>query len=106
MDNQVSENILILRGMRQGDPISPKSFTATIQEVFKNAQLEEKEINADGEKLSNIRFADDEVLRTEGMNDVEHQLKIVNAKISKTGLKTYKRKTKFMTNINKQTTYK
>ena len=36
-DNQVSEKIPILRGVRQGDPISPKLFTATIQEVFKNA---------------------------------------------------------------------
>ena len=43
MDSQVSEDIPVLGGVRQGDPISPKLFTATIQEVFKNAQLEEKE---------------------------------------------------------------
>ena len=35
MDSQVPEEIPILRGVRQGDPISPKLFTATIQEVFK-----------------------------------------------------------------------
>ena len=35
MDSQVSEEIPILRGVRQGDSISPKLFTATIQEVFK-----------------------------------------------------------------------
>ena len=35
MDNQVSEKIPILRGMRQRDPISPKLFTAIIQEGFK-----------------------------------------------------------------------
>ena len=58
VDNQVSEEIPILRGMRQGDQISPKLFTATIQEMFKNAQIEEKGINIDGEKLSNLRFAD------------------------------------------------
>ena len=34
LDNQVSEEIPILRGVRQGDPISPQIFTATIQEVF------------------------------------------------------------------------
>ena len=57
MDNQVSEEISILRGVRQGDPISPQVFTATIQDVFKNAQLEEKGINMDGEKLSDLRCA-------------------------------------------------
>ena len=46
VDSEVSEEIPILRGMRQADPISPKLFTATIQEVFKNAQLEEKGIKS------------------------------------------------------------
>ena len=47
MDSQISEEIPKLRGMRQGDPVFPKLFTATVQEVFKNAQLEEKGINID-----------------------------------------------------------
>ena len=55
MDNQVSDDISIPRdlsiprGIRQGNPISSKLFTATMQEVFKNAQLKEKGINIDGE---------------------------------------------------------
>ena len=61
----------ILRGMIQGDPISPKLFTAIIQEVFKNAPLEEKGMNIDGQKLSDIRFADDVVLTTEDVKDME-----------------------------------
>ena len=60
--------------MRQGDPIFPKLFTATIQEVFKNAQLEEKGINIDGEKLPNLRFANDVALTTEDVRDMEHHL--------------------------------
>ena len=36
-----------------------KLFIATIQEAFKNTQLEKKRINIDGEKLSDLRFADD-----------------------------------------------
>ena len=44
MGNQVLEKIPILRGVRQRDPISPKLFTGTIQEVFNNAQPEEKRI--------------------------------------------------------------
>ena len=42
MDDQVSEEIPIFRGVRQGDRISPKLFTATIQEVFENAHVEDK----------------------------------------------------------------
>ena len=63
--------------MRQGDPISPKLSTATIQ-AFKNAELEEKGINISGEKLSNLKFADDVALTTEDVKDMEHQLSTVN----------------------------
>ena len=59
--------------MRQGDPISLKLFTATIQEVLKNAQLKEKGINIDGEKLSDLSFAH-EVALTTGVKDKKHQL--------------------------------
>ena len=95
MDNQVSEEIPILRGVRQGDPNSPELFTATIQEVFKNAQLEEKGINIDGEKLSNLRSADDVALTTEDVKEMEHQLNTVNEERLKIGLQIHKGKTKF-----------
>ena len=92
MDSQVSEEIPILRGVRQGDPISPKLFTATLQEVFKNAQPEEKEINIDGEKLSNLRSAGDVALTTEDVRDMELQLTTVNEESLKIGLKIHKGK--------------
>ena len=37
--------------MRQGDPTAPKLVTAAVQEVLKNAQLEEKGININEGKL-------------------------------------------------------
>ena len=58
-DNQVSEKEPTLRGMRHGDPVSPKLSTETIWKVFDNAQLEEKGINLGGEILLDLRFADD-----------------------------------------------
>ena len=69
MDNQVSAKIQ--GGVKQGDPISPKLFKAIKQEIFNNAQLEEvlEGINIDGE-LSDLRFADDVALTTEGATDM------------------------------------
>ena len=72
MDNQVSDEIPVLRGVRQGYPVSPKLFTATIQEVFKNTQLEDRGINIDGEKLSDLIFVDDVALTTENVKDMKH----------------------------------
>ena len=100
MDNQVSEEIPILRGVSQGDPISTKLFRAAVQEVFRNAQLEEKGININGEKLSDLRFADDVALTTEDVKDMEHQFNTLTEESLKTGLKIHEGKTKFMTNID------
>ena len=68
--------------------------------MLKNAQLEEKGINIDGEKLSNLRFADDVALTTEDVRDLEHRLIMVNEESLKIGLKIHKGKLKFMTNID------
>ena len=80
--------------------LPPKLFTATIQEVFKNAHLEEKGINRGGEILSNLRFADDVALTTEDVRGMEHQLITVNEESLKIGLKIHEGKTKFMTSID------
>ena len=61
--------------------------------MFKKAQLEEKGINIDGEKLSNLRFADDVALTTEDVRDMERQLITVNGESLKIGLKIHKGKT-------------
>ena len=54
----------MLRGVRLGGQMSPKLFTATIREVFKD----KKGIGVDGEKLSGLRFTDDATLTTEGVS--------------------------------------
>ena len=99
IDSQVSEEIPILRGVRHGDPISPKLFTATIREVFKNAHLEKKGINIDGEKLKPYIcwWCSPNNRRCERYG---HQLIMVNEESLKIGLKIHKGKTKFMTNID------
>ena len=37
IEEQNSEKNKIMRGIRKGDPISPKLFTATIENFFKNS---------------------------------------------------------------------
>ena len=93
MNNQVSVEIPVLRGMGQGDPSSPKLSSATVQRVFKNAQLEVK-------KLADLRFDDDVALTTEDVKDVEHESNTMTEESLKIGLKTHKGKTKFITNTD------
>ena len=54
-----SEKIRIKIGLRQGDTISPKLFTATLESIFRRLNWEHKGVKIDGEFLSNLRFADD-----------------------------------------------
>ena len=54
-----SENIRIKGGERQGDTISPKLFTATLESIFRRLNWENKGVEIDGEFLSNLHFAND-----------------------------------------------
>ena len=74
--------------------------------MFKKTQLEEKGIIIDGEKLSDLIFADDVALTTEDVKEMEHQLNIINEESLKTRLKIHKGKTKFRQILTRQTTYK
>ena len=85
------------RGIRQGDPLSPKLFTAVIEDVFKKAGIPEG-INADGENLTNLRFADDVALFHEKNNTNGKTLKQCELRKSEVGAKILKRKKKHTTN--------
>ena len=50
LDQLVSDGFSIIRGVRQGDPLSPKLFTAFMEEVFKKVDISEG-IDVDGETL-------------------------------------------------------
>ena len=91
LDKLVFTEFPIHRGVRQGDPLSPKLFTAVMEEVFKKADISEG-VHVDGENLTNLRFAYDVAL----FNETTKQ--IVNSESLKVGLKIHEGKTKYMTN--------
>ena len=92
----MSTEFPIHRGVRQGDPLSPKLFTA-VEEVFKEAHISEG-VNVDGENLTNLRFADDVALFNETTKQMEKHLNTLNSESLKVGLEIHKGKTKYMTN--------
>ena len=78
LDKLVSTEFPIHRGVRQGDPLSPKLFTAVMEEVFKKADISEG-VNVDGENLTNLRFADDVALFNETTKQMEKHLNNLNS---------------------------
>ena len=97
LDQLVSDEFPINRGVRQGDPLSLKVFTAVMEEVFKKADISEGK-HVDGEKITNLSFSDDVALFNENTKQTEKHLDSLNSESLKVGLKIHKGKTKYMTN--------
>lgn len=94
-----TERIPIRRGVRQGDTMSPKLFTAVLEYAFKRLKWEEKGINIDGKRLTNLRFADDIVLTADNLGDTRAMLQELQQVCAEVGLHINISKTKFMTNL-------
>ena len=86
IDDLASEKFQIKRGVSQGDPISPKLFSAAIETIFQTLDLD-KGLNIDGETLTNLRFADDFALTTNNITEMEEQLNRLNKNSKNIGLK-------------------
>ena len=91
-----SEKIRIKRGVRQGDTISPKLFTATLESIFRRLNWENKGVKIDGEFLSNLRFADDIFLCAETPQELQQMLQELTDESRRMGLKMSIAKTKVM----------
>ena len=63
------------RGVRQGDPISPKLFTSLLEEVFRKLKWKKIHgININGYRLTNLRFADDIVFFAKNATDLQEMI--------------------------------
>jgi hypothetical protein len=94
-----TEKFSLGRGVRQGDNISPKLFTAALESIFKNTQWQDMGINIDGERLNHLRFADDVVLIADNLQDTVSMLHSLKSLSERAGLKINFEKTKLMTNL-------
>ena len=93
-----SEKIPIKKGVRQGDTISPKLFTACLEEIFKKLEWENIGMKVDGEYLNNLRFADDIVLLSDCEGELQRMIEELHRESLKVGLKMNMKKTKVMFN--------
>ena len=89
----MSDEFPIKRGVRQGDPLIPKLFTAFMEEVFKKADISEG-INVDGEDLTHSRFADNVALFNEKTKQMEKHLNSLDSESQKVGHKNTQEKDK------------
>ncbi|VDO29553.1 unnamed protein product [Heligmosomoides polygyrus] len=64
----------VKRGVRQGDTISPKLFSATLENVMRELEWEDMGVKIDGRLLHNLRFSDDIVLITPSISQAERIL--------------------------------
>lgn len=92
------KEIRIQRGVRQGDPLSPKLFAAVLEEIFKKLDWEVQGIKINGEMLSHLRFADDLVILATTKDELEQMLNDLDTESRKIGLTMNTSKTKALTN--------
>ncbi|KAI8438500.1 hypothetical protein MSG28_010984 [Choristoneura fumiferana] len=88
------------RGVRQGDVISPKLFTAALEDAFKVLDWKGRGININGEYFTHLRFADDIVVMAETMEDLGAMLADLSRVFDRVGLKMNMDKTKVMSNVH------
>ncbi|XP_052745839.1 uncharacterized protein LOC128199637 [Bicyclus anynana] len=92
----------IERGVRQGDPLSPKLFIAVLQDIFSKMNWAQKGILINGNYLNHLRFADDIVIMAESPKDLEEMITTLDQESKKVGLDMNTDKTKIMTNTYKR----
>ena len=93
-----SEKIPIKKGVRQGDTISPKLFTACLEDIFRNLDWDNKGLNINGEHINNLRFADDIVLFSDSGEELQQMMEDLNRESLNVGLRMNRKKTKVMFN--------
>ncbi|KAK6756377.1 hypothetical protein RB195_014658 [Necator americanus] len=88
----------VKRGVGQGDTISPKIFTATVENAMRKFEWDDMGVKIDGRQLHHLRFADDIVLVTPSISQAERMLTEFDETCGCIGLQLNLQKTMFMCN--------
>lgn len=96
-DDTVTRKIPMKRGVRQGDTISPKLFTLALEDVFKTVNWDRKGIKIDGNFLNHLRYADDIVIFSTNLDELQEMITDLKSKSEMVGLTMNLEKTKIMT---------
>uniref|UniRef100_A0A0K0D769 Reverse transcriptase domain-containing protein n=1 Tax=Angiostrongylus cantonensis TaxID=6313 RepID=A0A0K0D769_ANGCA len=91
-------NVDVKRGVRQGDTISPKLFTTTLQNVMRTLEWDNMGVKIDGGKLHHLRFPDVIVLITSDISQAKRMLADFDKACGKISLRLNLKKTIFMKN--------
>ena len=106
--NGEKDTIQLKRGIRQGDALSPKLFTAALQDKIRNIDWSNGGLDICGEKLTHLMYADDIVLFAEDMETLQGMVNKVYAACLEIGLRINRSKTKSMCNgyiLNRKNIY-
>ena len=96
MKSTTTNAFRILKGVRQGDPVSPNLFTATLEDIFRNLDWQSMGIVVDGEHLTHLRFADDILLLSHKPHELQTMIRELSDESRKAGLNMNIKKTKVM----------
>ncbi|NXD12918.1 POLR protein, partial [Nothocercus nigrocapillus] len=82
-----SESIKILRGMKQGDPLSPVLFNLAIDPLLCYLEKQGFRYKYGGQLVTSLAFADDLVLLTDSWENMHKSIQVVEEFCHWTGLR-------------------